>query len=104
MLPLQIPIHSVPPKCINHPNTFRYVCGSVTTEAKRLTVTPDLRNNINYIVSILLRIAPASGVYKPFLLAQDDGTDTEFQNVGLYTSDAGEIPKRILTTFQVLIS
>jgi len=35
-----------------------------------------------------------------FLLAQDDGTDTEFRNVGLYTSDGGEIPKRILTTFR----
>ena len=31
-------------------------------------------------------------------LAQDNGTDTEFRNVGLYTSDAGETPKRILTT------
>jgi len=35
-----------------------------------------------------------------FLLAQDDGTDTEFRNVGLYTSDDGEFPKRILTTFR----
>ena len=35
-----------------------------------------------------------------FLLAQDDGTDTEFRNVGLYTSDAGEITKRILTTYR----
>ena len=33
-----------------------------------------------------------------FLFAQDDGTDREFRNVGLYTSDAGEIPKRILNT------
>ena len=33
-----------------------------------------------------------------FLLAQDDGTDTEFRNVGFYTSGAGKIPKRILTT------
>jgi len=24
---------------------------------------------------------------------QDDGTDIEFQNIGFYTSDAGEIPK-----------
>ena len=29
-----------------------------------------------------------------FLIAQDDGTDNEFRNVGFYTSDAGEIPKR----------
>ena len=28
------------------------------------------------------------------LIAQDDGTDIEFRNVGFYTSDAGEIPKR----------
>ena len=34
------------------------------------------------------------------MLAQDDGTDTEFRNFGLYTSDAGEIPKRILTAFR----
>ena len=27
------------------------------------------------------------------LIAQDDGTDIEFRNVGFYTSDAGEIPK-----------
>jgi len=33
-----------------------------------------------------------------FLLVQDDGTDTEFRNVGFYTSNVGEIPKRILTT------
>ena len=31
-----------------------------------------------------------------FLLAQDDGSDTEFQNVGLYTSDAGKFPKEYL--------
>ena len=31
--------------------------------------------------------------------AQDDGTDIEFRNVGFYTSDAGEIPKRTQTTF-----
>ena len=30
---------------------------------------------------------------------QDDGTDIEFRNVGFYTSDAGEIPKRTQTTF-----
>ena len=35
-----------------------------------------------------------------FLLAQDDGTDIEFRNVGFYTSDAGEIPKRTQTTIQ----
>ena len=34
-----------------------------------------------------------------FLIAQDDGTDIEFRNVGFYTSDAGEIPKRTQTTF-----
>jgi hypothetical protein len=28
---------------------------------------------------------------------------TEFRNVGLYTSDAGEIPKRILTTRKTII-
>ena len=33
-----------------------------------------------------------------FLIAQDDGTDIEFRNVGFYTSDAGEIPKRTQTT------
>ena len=65
------------------------------------------------VVSILLGISPASEVYKPmfrnsvsvpsswaFLLAQDDGTNTEFRNVSLYNSDAGEITKRILTTFR----
>jgi hypothetical protein len=34
-----------------------------------------------------------------FLNAQEDGTDIEFRNVGFYTSDAGEIPKRTQTTF-----
>jgi hypothetical protein len=34
---------------------------------------------------------------KPILIAQDDGTDIEFQNVSFYTSDAGEIPKRTQT-------
>ena len=29
-----------------------------------------------------------------FLIAQDDGTDIEFRNVGFYNSDAGEIPKK----------
>ena len=33
-----------------------------------------------------------------FLIAQEDGTDIEFRNVGFYTSDAGEIPKRTQTT------
>ena len=33
-----------------------------------------------------------------FLITQDDGTDIEFRNVGFYTSDAGEIPKRTQTT------
>ena len=33
------------------------------------------------------------------MIAQDDGTDIEFRNVGFYTSDAGEIPKRTQTTF-----
>ena len=32
-------------------------------------------------------------------IAQDDGTDIEFRNVGFYTSDAEEIPKRTQTTF-----
>ena len=32
-----------------------------------------------------------------FLIAQDDGTDIEFRNVGFYISDAGEIPKRTQT-------
>ena len=31
------------------------------------------------------------------LIAQDNGTDIEFRNVGFYTSDAGEIPKRTQT-------
>ena len=33
------------------------------------------------------------------LIAQDDGTDIEFWNIGFYTLDAGEIPKRTQTTF-----
>ena len=33
------------------------------------------------------------------LIAQDDGTDIEFRNVGFYTSGAGEIPKRTQTAF-----
>ena len=33
------------------------------------------------------------------IIAQDDGADIEFRNVGFYTSDAGEIPKRTQTTF-----
>ena len=31
-------------------------------------------------------------------IAQDNGTDIEFRNVGFYTSDAGEIPIRTQTT------
>jgi hypothetical protein len=31
-------------------------------------------------------------------IAQYDGTDIEFRNVGFYTSDAGEIPKRTQAT------
>jgi len=34
-----------------------------------------------------------------FLIAQDDGTDIEFRNVGFYTPDGGEIPKRTQTTY-----
>ena len=33
------------------------------------------------------------------MIAQDDGTDIEFRNVGFYTSDAGEIAKRTQITF-----
>ena len=41
---------------------------------------------ILYITLLLLHLL--------FLIAQNDGTDIEFRNVGFYTSDAGEIPKR----------
>jgi hypothetical protein len=37
---------------------------------------------------------PSAWAIRNFLIAQDDGTDIEFRNVGVYTSDAGEIPKR----------
>ena len=41
---------------------------------------------ILYIILILLHLL--------FPIAQDDGTDSEFRNVGFYNSDAGKIPKR----------
>jgi len=31
--------------------------------------------------------------------AQEDGTDAAFRNVGSYTQDAGEIPRRLLIAF-----
>jgi len=34
------------------------------------------------------------------LIAQDDGTDIEFRNIGFYTSDA-EFPKEHRLTFKV---
>jgi hypothetical protein len=35
----------MPRKCINHPNTLRYVrvCGSFIAKAQRRTITPDLQ-------------------------------------------------------------
>ena len=46
------------------------------------------RSLISYSLYITLLLLHLS-----FLIAQDDGTDIEFRNVGFYTSDAGEIPK-----------
>ena len=42
---------------------------------------------ILYITLLLL-------LHLSFLIAQDEGTHIEFRNVGFYTLDAGEIPKR----------
>ena len=39
-----------------------------------------------------------------FLIAQDDGTDIEFRNVGFHTSDVGEIPKRTQTTMNMSLT
>ena len=62
---------------------------------------PQNTENILTVVSILLGISLASELYKPtFRNSVSVPTDTQFRNVGLYTSDAGEIPKRILTTFR----
>ena len=57
------------------------------------------------IVCFLLCISPASEFYMPtfgntgcmkyFIQpADEDGTDRVFRNVGIYNSDAGELPKR----------
>jgi len=35
-----------------------------------------------------------------YLSAYEDGTDRVFRNVGIYTSDAGELPRRKHTTFR----
>ena len=32
--------------------------------------------------------------------AYEDGTDSEFRNVGIYNSDAGELPKKEQITFR----
>jgi hypothetical protein len=52
-------------------------------------------------VSLYNLVNKANLVHNLFLIAQDDGTDIEFRNVGFYTSDAGEIPKRTQTTFLI---
>jgi hypothetical protein len=36
---------------------------------------------------------------KKYLPAYEDGTDRVFRNVGIYNSDAGELPRRKHTTF-----
>jgi hypothetical protein len=41
----------------------------------------------------------ATHLYASFLPTQEDGTDTEFRNVGLQNSDAGEITRRLYSTF-----
>ena len=33
----------MPRKCINHPNTHCYLCGSFKAKAQRRTITPDLQ-------------------------------------------------------------
>ena len=45
---------------------------------------------------LLFYILPSFLLHHLFLIVQDGGTDIEFRNVGFYTSDAGEIPKRTL--------
>jgi len=35
--------------------------------------------------------------------AYEDGTDSEFRNVGYYNSDAGELPKKEHVTFHITL-
>ena len=67
------------------------------------------RTSLTSLSSLLARSLISLPIYYPpifyltlFLIAQDDGTDIEFRNVGFYTSNAGEVPKRTQTTWRVL--
>jgi hypothetical protein len=90
----------VPPHCTQDD------CVSADRDHQPVDLLParsTLSSPINPTSSLARSLISAPVYFPPihnpvlFLLAQDDGTDTEFRNVGLYTSDAGEIPKRILT-------
>jgi hypothetical protein len=59
-----------------------------------------------YVICFLLSNSPASEFYVPtFILhlpAYEDGTDRVFRNVGIYSSDAGELPRRKHATAEIL--
>jgi hypothetical protein len=42
----------------------------------------------------------ATDSHTSYLLSDEDGTDRVFRNVGIYTTDAGELPRRKRTTFK----
>jgi len=43
---------------------------------------------------------PASGLECGLFYSYEDGTDSEFRNVGNYNSDTGELPKKEQITFR----
>jgi hypothetical protein len=59
--------------------------------------SPILENNYPLVVHPSYEII-LNNKATDWLIAQDDGTDIESRNVGYYTSDAGEIPRRIQNT------
>ena len=58
------------------------------------TMEPTLSSETSAFISPRTMEPTLSSETSDFIIAQDDGTDIEFRNVGVYTSDAGEIPKR----------
>jgi hypothetical protein len=50
--------------------------------------------------SFVLIPQPFSNLVIIYLLAYEDGTDRVFRNVGIYNSDAGELPRRKHTTYE----
>ena len=69
--------------------TDRFALSPIQSAPPQLAYPPHWLTRLSPILYITLLLPHLS-----FLIAQDDGTDIEFSNVGFYTSDAGEIPKR----------